>query len=267
MSTFWASIDPITEKTFTIARRGVTDSMIPYIESLRNGEWIERRDLARTLSGVGGNDTWEPISRAKARAFVGPDVELDRPDDTGVFSLDEPIQGASADWDETKHPRDHGRFSESEGAKNAGRNERAERAAASHKRSTAEKQRWAEGNESPIASLLGGSTTGDNMTMDIVVDHPEGPVGVEVKTLLDNKNSKITMHPESRRRKEAWAEKTGGKLFTVVIDDRHAFAEGKAPGHGRAIYYREGVGAFQVKNMVRVDDMNDLRSKILGGKR
>ena len=84
--------------------------------------------------------------------------------------------------------------------------------------------------------------------------------GIEVKTLLDNGNDKITMHPSSRRRKEAWARKRGRRIHTVITDDRDTFEGGTHAQQysGHRMYYRRGVGAFRLKGMTPVRDAKHL---------
>jgi hypothetical protein len=159
-------------------------------------------------------------------------------------------------------PRDdHGRWTSGGESKLS---DRAQRALASHKPSTAAKQRWAEKNESAVARMLGGKTTDDNNPADVTARSGGQLHGVEVKTLLDNKNDKITVHPESRARKGAWAKADGARLHTVVFDDRNRFG---TPGHsGHRLYYHEGVGAFRLAGMTPVRDAAHLRSLVAGGK-
>jgi SPP1 gp7 family putative phage head morphogenesis protein len=131
---------------------------------------------------------------------------------------------------------------------------RAQRAIASHKPSTAAKQRHAESNETDVKSMVGGDTTGDNEAMDVVTKIAGTKHGVEVKTLLDNSNDKITMHPPSRRRKEAWAKSNRAVVHTVVLDDR----KGRA-NSGHRLYYKRGVGAFRLKGMTKVKNAAHLK--------
>jgi len=73
--------------------------------------------------------------------------------------------------------------------------------------------------------------------------------GVEVKTLVDNKNNKITMHPSSRARKTAWAHSHHARLHTVVVDSR---AKNK-------LYYHKGVGSFRMGSLQPVSSAAHLR--------
>ena len=136
-------------------------------------------------------------------------------------------------------PRDEqGRFGSGGGG--GGRSpSRVERAKRTHKPSTAGKQRKAEAEQSRLAKDIGGQNTDDNDAFDVLV----GNHAIEVKAVMDNNNDKITMHPESRKRKEAYARKNKIKSHTVAIDVR---------GGKRSYYHREGVGAFRLRNMEKV---------------
>ena len=136
--------------------------------------------------------------------------------------------------------------------------ERAKRAMASHKSSTKEKQKVAKANEHDAARQLGGLSFPDNEPLDVHLQVGRTLHGIEMKTMLDNGNDKITMHPESRRRKEAWATEGRRKLHTVVLDDRDTFGN-KQQHSGHRIYYAEGVGAFRIGSMRKVKDYAELK--------
>ena len=84
-----------------------------------------------------------------------------------------------------------------------------------------------------------GKLTGDNMPFDVLM----GASAVEVKTILEGKNPKITMHPESLARKVAYAKQHKLKPHTVVIDAR---------GPRRKYYYKQGIGSFRLSGMKAV---------------
>jgi len=118
-----------------------------------------------------------------------------------------------------------------------------------HKPSTRRKQQWAKRNEQEMTDLLGGQAihTDDNRPTDVNFHIGTVVNGIEVKTLLDNSNSKITMHRESRERKLQWAKEHGAMLHTLVIDDRNRFsAKTASTWSGHRLYYRRGVGSFMV---------------------
>jgi hypothetical protein len=90
---------------------------------------------------------------------------------------------------------------------------------------------------------LNGEPTTGNEPMDVLVNARGQLHGVEIKALIDNNHDKITMHPESRRRKERWVRKNKAKGHTVAVDTRT-----KTPTY----YYKKGFGAFRISNMERV---------------
>jgi hypothetical protein len=120
---------------------------------------------------------------------------------------------------------------------------RTARALATHKPSTKEKQALADKSEHEIAEVIGGTRTDDNDPFDTVVKTPGHMHGVEVKTLIDNTNDKITMHPDARERKIAWGRRNHAAMHTVVVDMRTSQTQ---------YYYRRGVGSFRVSAMKAV---------------
>jgi len=162
------------------------------------------------------------------------------------------------EWEEKGHawpwqkynpsqPRDEqGRFGSGEGG-GAGESSRVERARRTHKTSTVEKQRRGEAEQAKLAKAIGGRDEGDNLPFDV----RKGKHAIEVKTVMDNNNDKITVHPSSRRRKEEVAKKQGLTVHTVAIDVR----EGK-----RSYYHKEGVGAFRLRSMDQVS-LKQLKEK------
>lgn len=121
----------------------------------------------------------------------------------------------------------------------ARRKARKERAKQSHKKSTKAKQDRGEDEQKKMSKIIGGVNDDDNRPFDVIA----GRHGIEVKTVMDNKNNKITVHPESRRRKELTAKKYGLDMHTIVIDVR---------GGRRKYYYKAGVGAYRLSAMKRV---------------
>lgn len=105
-------------------------------------------------------------------------------------------------------------------------------------------------NEHVVASKVSGQHVGDNMPFDVIA----GKYGLEVKSIFDGaKSTKITMHPESRVRKE----KAIGKLklkgaYTIAIDTRNGKFD---------VYIKKGVGAFQLNAMKKIK-LSDLKKFI-----
>jgi len=165
-------------------------------------------------------------------------------------------------------PRDsHGRFSSGGGGVGSGSisggtaTTRRQRSLNTYKPSTKAKQDHAEAAEKELARKLKGKKSGDNKEVDVTVRIGRVDHGIELKTMLDNGNDKITMHPESRRRKEKWGRKRGRRLHTVVIDDRDVFDGGKNKDQysGHRLYYKGGVGAFRLGKMRKVKSFAELR--------
>lgn len=144
----------------------------------------------------------------------------------------------------------------------APKNDRVARAIASHKPATKEKQIAGDKAQREVASKIGAKVSGDNEPMDVLTSK----AGVEVKTLLDTDKNRVFMRPDSRKRKEAWANETGKKVYTVAIDKRDSFEGGKHSKNysGHKIYVKEGVGAFGLSTMTKVKNYSELKKIIRG---
>jgi hypothetical protein len=118
------------------------------------------------------------------------------------------------------------------------------RALASYKPSTKAKRRVSEQSEADVAKAIRGKQLGDNEPADVT----KGKHAVEVKTIVDGNNDKITMHPESLARKM----KQKATWHTVVVDAR---------GTGKSYYYKKGLGSFRIANMDKVS-LKDLAKLI-----
>jgi len=132
--------------------------------------------------------------------------------------------------------------------------ERIQRATKSHLPATREVQMIGEANEGRLASVLKkGKGLPDNEAFDVIVGTVKKPDHlIEVKTIVRGKNNKITMHPDSRRRKLAKAaEHPDAKVHTVVFDER-----------SKQIFYREGVGSFRLGGMKEVT-LEDLKGILI----
>lgn len=123
---------------------------------------------------------------------------------------------------------------------------RATRAKTSHVPATAEKQRKAEANEGVLAQKINGKTTGDNKPFDVMTVIRGKKIGIEVKTIEEGKNDKITMHPASKVRKERAGRKLDG-IYTVVFDNRNGKND---------IYMKQGVGSFRLGSMQKVPSID-----------
>lgn len=139
--------------------------------------------------------------------------------------------------------------------------EKAVRSKASHKMVDKVIQRYAEEfNEPQFAELMGGKSYPDSEPID--VDTSSGD-GVELKTMVDNSNKKLTMDTYSQIRKILWEKEHQRPFHTVVIDDHEVF-NAKGPGihdqSKRVYYYRRGVaGSARVGNMYRCESIEELK--------
>lgn len=132
------------------------------------------------------------------------------------------------------------------------RSTRAELARRSHVPLTAAKLLVAKANERAVAAAVGGYSTKNNSPFDVLIGTP-AKIGIEVKTLFDTaKKSKITMHPDARKRKFDFAHKNRlKKVFTVAIDER----DGK-------VYYATDLRSYRLRNMIEVGSIKNLGSVI-----
>ena len=143
--------------------------------------------------------------------------------------------------------------------------DKAKLAKANHKVIGAEIQRYAEEhNEPEFAKEVGGLSFKDNEPVDVVMG--EGGVvkhGIELKTMVDNGNSKITMKRSAMDRKADWEKANKATFHTVVIDDQNVFnanGPGKHDKSKRKIFYRRGYGSFRVPTMHQVKSLEELKT-------
>ena len=128
--------------------------------------------------------------------------------------------------------------------------EKSKRSTAYYKSSSAAKQRYADKMQFIVADIVDGEVTPGNQPFDVLI--PETRDAIEVKTLVDNKNSKITMHKESRIRKERFARKNLLKPHTVAIDARQNFSENWQEAEFSSpdkVFYKKGVGSYYIRSM------------------
>ena len=129
--------------------------------------------------------------------------------------------------------------------------QRAQTAKDTYKPVTTERRQLATRNERMITKAVSGIATMDNSPFDVIV---RGKFGIEVKTLVDQTNDKITMHPESLARKVASAKKLGlTSTYTVAVDMR----TGKPQ-----IYYKSGLGSFRIGSMTPLKSIANLKQVI-----
>lgn len=123
--------------------------------------------------------------------------------------------------------------------------ERMKRAMESHKGGSLQAQRVADEQERIVSNAIGIPRTKDNSAFDC----RNGKTGVELKTMQESANGKITMSKTALARKMAEASRDKLKTFTVVADKR---------GGSTKYYYKEGLGSFRVGSMTPVK-LGDLK--------
>ena len=120
------------------------------------------------------------------------------------------------------------------------KNDRVERAKKSQVRTGQREQLIADRSEKVLSEAIGVPRTRDNSAFDLRNDD----VGIEVKTLVNGKNEKITMSKAALGRKIAEQRADEIKAYTVVVDRRTGGLSGKA-----SYYIREGLGSFRLGSM------------------
>ena len=145
--------------------------------------------------------------------------------------------------------------------------EKAARAMASAKRVDKRIQRYAEEhNEPKFAAAVGGLSFKDNEPVDVVLG-AGGVVkhGLELKTMVDNANGKITMKRSAMERKAQWEKDNKATFHTIVIDDQAVYNAGGEGVHDeskRRYFYRRGFGSFRVAGVHEVKDVAELKKII-----
>lgn len=126
-------------------------------------------------------------------------------------------------------------------------------------------QRYAEEhNEPQFAKSVGGLSYADNEPVDVVAGK-NGVItdGVELKTMVSNKASKLTMDKYAQVRKVTWEAEKKATFHTVVIDDRNVFnanGEGEHDESQRTYYYRRGVaGSARVESMHQCKNIAEVK--------
>lgn len=176
----------------------------------------------------GGQESTPTGSQPAGVDADGRDAALDGGFEDGAYRPGQPRDG-------------HGKWTKT-GAPSDGQKSRAQRAKESYNPSTAEKQRRADAEQDRFAKAVRGintDTDGSNEPFDVI----KGRHAVEFKTMIDNKNDKLNMAPDCRRRKEREAHKRKYIAHTVCCDIRSGTRE---------YYYKKGVGAFRLHKMMRV---------------
>jgi len=120
-------------------------------------------------------------------------------------------------------------------------------AKASYKPMTKLKEKIASESEDRVAEAIGGVKTPDNKPFDVLHEKH----GIEIKTVIEAKNPKITMHKESLARKVKEARALKIKTHTVVCDRR---------GGQTTWYYKRGLGSFRLSQMRKLSGLEELKT-------
>ncbi len=104
-----------------------------------------------------------------------------------------------------------------------------------------------------VSKALGIPETSDNKAFDV----ENKKYGIEVKTLVTQKNEKITMNKYAQSLKAARQKEAKLKAFTVVIDKRPK-GLGSSTGETR-IFVKQGFGSFRVGSMTEVKSMGAIK--------
>jgi hypothetical protein len=94
----------------------------------------------------------------------------------------------------------------------------------------------AEESEASLSKALGADRTPDNSPFDLI----KGKAGIEVKTLVSNTNSKITMSHDALARKADFMKANKVSGHTVVVDKR---------GDPTKYFYAPRLGSFRITTM------------------
>jgi len=130
--------------------------------------------------------------------------------------------------------------------------DRVKRAIASQVRTGQHEQLIADRSEEVLSRSIGIPRTKDNSAFDLRNDD----VGIEVKTLVNGKNEKITMSKTALGRKIAEQRADEIKAYTVVVDRRTGGLTGNA-----TYYVKEGLGSFRLGSMEKIS-LSALRERV-----
>ena len=150
---------------------------------------------------------------------------------------------------------------------------------------------YSKDREYELAKKLGGHAMEDNEPVDVLVQDKKNPSilhGIELKTIVNGRNDKITMKKSALALKEGWLKRKAPSnkeknipdsnikwdqvkkrvIHTVVLDKRDAYKGGENKDYysGHELYYRDGIGSFRIGGMQKVKDSAELLSILSGGK-
>lgn len=177
-----------------------------------------------------------------------------------VYDLDKELKNlggrGSGNFSHGGRPGERGGSTSSGGTEKV-RNERSLRALKHFIPVHAESQRHAERNELSVRKMVGGERTDDNKPVDVITTIDGKIKGIEVKTMINNTNDKITVRKAALLKKAAWARSNHATVHTVVIDDRGKFGHKSYSGH--RIYHTKGTGSFRLSTLTKVRDAKHLK--------
>lgn len=136
--------------------------------------------------------------------------------------------------------------------------DKAERALKSFIPVTAEKVKMSALNAKLIADAIGGKTTPDNHPYDVLTNK----VGIEVKTIIEAKNDKVTVHKESRERKQEFQKKTGITPYIAVVDMRPGRAGVYIKEAGTNKSQSGGGWSFRLRDMISIGSFKKIKDYI-----
>ena len=150
------------------------------------------------------------------------------------------------------------------------KSEKAARAAKHQSLTTGREQNYTKANAHAMAARIGGESFADNGAVDITVKIGKQTHGIELKTLVQGKNDKVTMAAKPKPyekesaidRKIKWQNENGTTVHTIVADHRDKFAggENKELHSGNELYYKRGTGSFRIGAMHPVKDIDELHT-------
>lgn len=121
-------------------------------------------------------------------------------------------------------------------------------------------QRYAEEHNEPrFAKVVGGASHPNSEPMDVTAKNGDL---IEMKTIVDNSNGKITMDSYSQIRKIVKEKESGKAFHTVVSDDSKIYKDdgNHDESAGRTYYYRRGVaGSARIAGMYKCKDEAELK--------
>jgi hypothetical protein len=115
-------------------------------------------------------------------------------------------------------------------------------------------------NVNLLAAAIGGTSTPDHHPWDVLIGNR---VAIELKTIFpDAKHGKMTVHPESRERKEAFAKKNGIKLMYMVAVSMREKDKGIYIKRAADPKAERSGWSYNLRTMTRVNSFKDVKKEI-----